>query len=70
MPDISLRCVAKPDGQPHLNVIFVHGLGGDHVTTWCDKGGENGGYFWPRGIAEERNASPFTRLVSGGQGGN
>lgn len=29
----------------------MHGLGGDPVTTWLHQG--EGGYFWPRGIAEE-----------------
>ena len=53
MPDISLRCVDSGGGETRLNVIFVHGLGGDPVTTWCHKGGENDGYFWPKDIAGE-----------------
>jgi tetratricopeptide (TPR) repeat protein len=53
MSDISLRCIAQADGEPRLNVVFVHGLGGDPVTTWCHEGGEDSGYFWPRGIAKD-----------------
>ena len=53
MPDISLRRVDSGGGETRLNVIFVHGLGGDPVTTWCYKGGENDGYFWPKDIGGE-----------------
>jgi tetratricopeptide (TPR) repeat protein len=57
MPDIFLSRVYKRNGgdtvEPRLNVIFVHGLGGDPVTTWCYEGGATDGYFWLRGIAEQ-----------------
>jgi hypothetical protein len=61
MPNISLRCISQPSGAPRVNVIFVHGLGGDPITTWCREGGEEGGYFWPRWIAEEiEDAAVYT----------
>ncbi len=57
MPDISLTPVSKPDGsitvEPRLNIIFVHGLGGDPISTWCHEGGVDDGHFWLKGIAEE-----------------
>ena len=53
LPDISLRRVDQSTAKPKLIVIFVHGLGGDPVSTWCHTGGEADGYFWPRGIAEK-----------------
>ena len=53
MPDISLRRVDQSTAKPKLIVIFIHGLGGDPVSTWCHTGGEADGYFWPRGIAEK-----------------
>jgi tetratricopeptide (TPR) repeat protein len=34
-------------------VIFVHGVGGDPITTWCHEGAEEDGYFWPQWIAED-----------------
>ena len=52
MPDISLERVDKGGDKPRLNVIFVHGLGGHPVTTWCHEGGEDGNYFWLKWIAE------------------
>jgi tetratricopeptide (TPR) repeat protein len=53
MPDISLRRIDQGGTTPRLNVVFLHGLGGDPITTWCHKGDEHGGYFWLKGLAEE-----------------
>ena len=62
--------VARPDGEPKLNVVFVHGLGGDARKTWAYEGEERN--FWPchlanavQGIATyslDYDASPTTWL--------
>ena len=53
MADISLKRVDANTGEPRLNVVFLHGLGGHQVSTWCHEGGEDGSYFWLRGISED-----------------
>ncbi len=59
MPDISLTRVYRlgdkgdSTAAPRLHVIFVHGLGGDPVATWCERGGADDGHFWPRWLAED-----------------
>lgn len=66
MPDISLTPVPKSDGTftaaPRLNAIFVHGLSGDPVTTWCHKGGADDAHFWPRWLAEDIEGVAAYRL--------
>ena len=52
MADITLRRLDKGSDKPRLNVIFVHGLGGHPITTWCYEGGEDGDYFWLKGVAK------------------
>ena len=53
MAELKLKPINSDSASPRLNVIFVHGLGGDPVGTWCYKGRENDGYFWPRWLAED-----------------
>jgi hypothetical protein len=53
MAELKLKTINSDCGSPRLNVKFVHGLGGDPVETWCCKGGEDDGYFWPRWLAED-----------------
>jgi pimeloyl-ACP methyl ester carboxylesterase len=53
MAELKLKPINSVCVSPRLNVIFVHGLGGDPVETWCCKGGEDDGYFWPRWLAED-----------------
>jgi pimeloyl-ACP methyl ester carboxylesterase len=53
MAELKLEPINSDCASPHLNVLFVHGLGGDPVGTWCYKGREDDGYFWPRWLAED-----------------
>jgi len=53
MPTISLERVDTGTGIPRLNVVFLHGLGGDPISTWCHSGGRDDGYFWPKWIAQD-----------------
>jgi pimeloyl-ACP methyl ester carboxylesterase len=53
MAELKVKPISGDCANPRLSVIFVHGLGGDAVGTWCYEGGEDGGYFWPRGLAED-----------------
>ncbi len=53
MAELKLKPINSDCASPRLNVIFVHGLGGDPVGTWCCKGGEDDGFFWPRWLAED-----------------
>ncbi len=53
MPEISLERVDDGTGIPRLNVVFLHGLGGNPTDYWCHEGGKDSDYFWLRGIAED-----------------
>ncbi len=53
MPDISLERVDDGTGGPRLNVVFLHGLGGNPTDYWCHEGGKDGSYYWLRGLAED-----------------
>ncbi|NJM30773.1 MAG: hypothetical protein HC855_12350, partial [Rhizobiales bacterium] len=37
--------IAEPDGERKLNVVFVHGLGGDARGTWAFDGNDDN--YWP-----------------------
>ena len=41
---LGLHCLHAPDAEARVDLIFVHGLGGDARKTWS-KSGQN---FWPR----------------------
>jgi hypothetical protein len=47
----TLHPVGTHPGQPRLDLVFVHGLGGHWLDTWSHTGEKTG--FWPRWIAEE-----------------
>lgn len=53
MPEVTINRIEGSAADPRLNVLFVHGLGGDPVSTWCYEGGLADGYFWPRWLAED-----------------
>jgi hypothetical protein len=53
MAELKLKAINSDCVNLRLNVIFVHGLGGDPVETWCCKGREDDDYFWPRWLAED-----------------
>ncbi|KAG8525535.1 uncharacterized protein KY384_009179 [Bacidia gigantensis] len=42
-----LRVVHQPRGAPILNIIFIHGLGGDSQRTWS-KDPHDASLFWPQ----------------------
>lgn len=44
------RVNVTSDMPPKLDVIFVHGLGGDGLTTWTRRGSND---FWPEWLAED-----------------
>lgn len=53
MTEVKLKVVNDGCANPRLSVIFMHGLGGDPVETWCFRGSEDGDNFWPRWLAED-----------------
>lgn len=53
MPDISLERIDSGIDAPRLNVVFIHGLGGNPIAYWCHQGGKDDGYFWLSGLAED-----------------
>ncbi len=53
MPGISIARVDQGTETPRLNVVFLHGLGGNPTDYWCHEGGPEDGYFWLKGIAED-----------------
>lgn len=60
MPEIYLKQVNDSDDQcTQLDVIFVHGLGGDAVSTWHPAGKMDA--FWPKWLAEDL---PIARVWS------
>ncbi len=48
MAELNVKLLNTDCANPRLNVIFVHGLGGDPARTWCYEGSEDDVYFWPR----------------------
>lgn len=52
MSELSISALSEADnGQRLVDVIFVHGLGGDAITTWhTEDRPEN---FWPKWLAED-----------------
>lgn len=48
---ISLHVVAEPRAPASADVIFVHGLGGDCISTWSPVGRPE--LYWPRWVADE-----------------
>jgi pimeloyl-ACP methyl ester carboxylesterase len=52
MPAIRLHSVeAKPHSSAAMDVIFIHGLGGDHLETWHPRGHPEA--YFPRWLAKD-----------------
>jgi|GEM_PF-2557545 len=47
---VKLLSIASTDGATNINVVFVHGLGGDPYSTWMSQGDDG---FWPYWLAED-----------------
>jgi len=50
----TLHPIGPHNGNPSLDLVFVHGLGGDWLETWSHTGEKTG--FWPRWIADDKPA--------------
>ncbi|KAI4220320.1 MAG: hypothetical protein LQ349_008116 [Xanthoria aureola] len=42
---LGLKIIHKPAGDPRVDIVFVHGLGGGSRTTWSKN--HNPEFFWP-----------------------
>jgi len=52
MQEISLKQIfSKNSLEPALDIIFIHGLGGDATSSWHPAG--NPGLFWPQWLADD-----------------
>jgi triacylglycerol esterase/lipase EstA (alpha/beta hydrolase family) len=56
MTETELIVVGKPSKEASVDIIFIHGMGGDAISTWQSEGG-----FWPEWVAEE---NPSSRVYS------
>jgi tetratricopeptide (TPR) repeat protein/pimeloyl-ACP methyl ester carboxylesterase len=52
MADLSLHPINDSKPSHCVDVVFVHGIGGDPFTTWCPAGRDDKG-FWPAWLAED-----------------
>jgi len=44
---------AAPAAERSLDVMFVHGLGVEPLTTW--RSGDDASFSWPRSVVQIRN---------------
>ncbi len=55
MAEVTVQRIGGGADNPRLNVVFVHGLGGDADKTWRFQASKTESAFWPEWLAEDFN---------------
>ena len=61
---LGLSVLYSPSESPTVDIIFIHGLGGGSIKTWCKNGDRN--LCWPRNWLPSEPGFGSIRLLSFG----
>ncbi|KAI0867936.1 hypothetical protein GGS24DRAFT_483831 [Hypoxylon argillaceum] len=67
--ELQLRVIYDPEiegkGVAEVDLVLVHGFGGDYIDTWTSKQGDSS-VFWPKDLLLAEKKQPRTRILSFG----